>query len=207
MKTKYKVLLFVLLLSLIAAVPAYQQATRFRSIIVSDSATVGGALAVSGATTLTGAVNQAGLQTLTGGLSVAPNVVIVAPTAIATATPAAYINNAGAHNSLVIAKNATPNFTVGNAGVVTGLVYQNSVSGQKCVNGTQAFTATGVIAHGLSTPVSVQISLAEDVTGDGARTSYTNAAAVVTAKVWTAAATPVAAAAVHTIAYFVCGTP
>lgn len=136
------------------------------------------------------------------------NVVIAPPTAIATATPALLVNNTGAGNNILsIRQAATPVFVVGNSGAVTGYVFSSAVSGRKCVQGTQTITGTGTIAHGLSTPVAVQLSLAEDVTGDGARLSYTNAAAVVTAKVWDSAATPAAAQAGHLIDYTVCGTP
>lgn len=215
MNKRYSIILFVLLFALIAAVPVYQTATRFRALIVQDAVTVGGALTVSGAstfngaTTLTGAVNQSGLQTLTGGLSVAPNAVIAAPTALATATPVLYVNSAGAHNLVVVAKNATPVWSIRNSGAVVGLVEQSNQSGVKCVYGTQTVTGTGTIAHGLSTPVAVQLTLAQDVTVDSASLSYTNAAAVVTAKVWQIPVTPaaIAAATPAIVAYRVCGTP
>lgn len=90
---------------------------------------------------------------------------------------------------------------------VTAPVIGASGSGQKCVYGTTTITGTGTIAHGLSTPAAVQLTLAEDVTGDGARTSYTNSAGTVTGKVWTSAATPAAASAGHSVAYHICGTP
>lgn len=62
-------IIFLSLVVLIAAVPAYQTATRFRQIIVSDFATVGGAMTVGGATTLNGAVDVNGATTLDGAVT------------------------------------------------------------------------------------------------------------------------------------------
>jgi hypothetical protein len=134
-----------------------------------------------------GAVSMAGSLSPSGGQSVSPNLVVSAPTAIATATPAAYINNAGAHNSLVIAKNATPNFTVGNSGAVTGLVLRYATSGQQLVTGTSLVTGTATASHGLTTVTFALCTLGEDPTGgagDGAMCSVTVSANVVTLKVW-----------------------
>jgi hypothetical protein len=60
LKPIYKIFLLVILLCLIAAVPAYQQATKFRAITVSDKLTVGGAAALNGALTVGGNSDLAG---------------------------------------------------------------------------------------------------------------------------------------------------
>lgn len=132
-------------------------------------------------------IGNGGLVTGSGGASLSPNLVVSAPTAIATATPAAYINNAGAHNSLVIAKNATPNFTVGNAGVVTGLVLRHATAGQQLVTGTTLVTSTATASHGLTTVTFCLASMGEDPTagaGDGAMVTTVVSANVCTLKVW-----------------------
>jgi hypothetical protein len=72
MKTKLLILL-VAVLVLIAAVPAYQQATKFRSIAVSNALTVSGAtglntLTTSGAATVGGALGVTGNSDLAGTL-------------------------------------------------------------------------------------------------------------------------------------------
>lgn len=154
-----------------------------------------------------GGVTMTGSFSPSGGQSVSPNLVVSAPTAIATATPGLYINNAGAHNSLVIAKNATPNFTVGNSGTITGLVLQYGASGKKQVCGTTTITGTGNIPTTLATPEYILLTLAEDVTGDHAHVSYANAAATVTAKVWNSAATPAASSVGASVAWCAIGTP
>lgn len=134
-------------------------------------------------------------------------------TSIGTATPLLEIHNQGVGQSLVIRDSGgTPEFVVNaNGGVtantLTAPVIGASASGQKCVYGTQTISNTAAITHGLSTPVAVFLQLAADATGDGLSTSYTNSAAVVTAKVWNAAATPAAGTTPVSVAYFVCGTP
>jgi hypothetical protein len=122
-------------------------------------------------------------------------------TALGTATPLLEIYNQGVGQSLVIRNSSgTPVFNVNANG--------NLVSGNsRCVQGTQLVTGTGVIAHGLSTPVVAQLTLAENVTGDGNLVSYLNSSGLITASVWTSAATPAAASSVHTVAYYICGTP
>lgn len=134
-----------------------------------------------------GIVTVTGLVGLNGGAVVAPNVVVVAPTAIGTATPAAYINNAGAHNNLVVAKNATPVFVVGNSGSVTGLVLRYGTAGQQLVTGTSLVTGTATASHGLTTVTFALCTLGQDPTagaGDGALCTVTVSANVVTLKVW-----------------------
>ncbi len=160
----------------------------------------------SGNSTQSGTESQSGLQTFTGGISVAPNAVVAGPTAIATATPVVYINNAGAHNALVVAKNSTPIFTIGNTGAVTGLVLQNA-SGQKVTCGASTITAAATVVHGLSTPVAVYCTIAADPAGDQFCT-YTNSAAVVTIKLWQSVlSTPAANGAATSTGWCVVGTP
>lgn len=156
-----------------------------------------------------GGIAQTGLETLSGGLSVAPNIVVVAPTAIATATPAAYINNAGAHNSLVIAKNATPNFTVGNAGAVTGQVLQYATAGQRqfcatnTITDTVSYTST---VTAVTTPVFTLCSM-NAVTGDAATCAASHATGSVTVIVRNSNATPAANAVGAAVTWCVVGTP
>lgn len=134
-----------------------------------------------------GVWSSTGAGTHSGGQSVSPNLVVSAPTAIATATPGLYVNNAGAHNSLVIAKNATPNFTVGNTGAVTGLVLRYATAGQQLVTGTTLVTGTATASHGLTTVTFCIASMGEDPTagaGDGAMVTTSVSANVCTLKVW-----------------------
>jgi hypothetical protein len=72
---------------------------------------------------------------------------------------------------------------------------------------TATITGTGVLATGLATPSAVTLSLGQDVTGDCARLSFTNATGVVTAKCWTAALTPVAAATPAVVQWCALGKP
>jgi hypothetical protein len=154
-----------------------------------------------------GAWSSIGAGTHSGAQTVNSNIVVSAPTAVATAVPAAVVNSAGVSNLLEVRKASTPVFTVGNGGAVTGLVFQAAAAGQKCIMGTQVITGAAAVTHGLSTPTAAQFTLAEDVSGDGAMVSYVNSAAVITASIWTSAATPVAASAGHTVSYWICGTP
>lgn len=135
------------------------------------------------------------------------NVLNVAPTPPATATPLVLVNNTGTSNSLSIRQNATPVFVVSASGAVSGQVLKYDTSGQKIVCGSTTITGTGTLPTGLATPSYVQLTLAQDVTGDCARLSYTNASATVTAKCWSAAATPAAAATAAAVNWCAIGTP
>lgn len=214
MKTKNKIVLLcagLLLLSalLIAAVPDLQSYTPFANIRVRGDSQLT-TLSVSGAATFNGSTTLPSLQPLTGGLSVAPNVVVSAPTAIATATPALYVNNAGAHNALVIAKNATPNFTVGNGGVVTGLVLQYASSGQRVFCATNTITDTAsytTSTHAVTTPTFALCTLGAvtaDANGCGAAFGQTSN---VTVTIKNSAVTPAANAAGAAVTWCVLGTP
>lgn len=66
-------------------------------------------------------------------------------------------------------------------------------AGARMVCGSTQVTGTTTLPTGLATPQYVNLSLAQDVTADCAKLSYTNAAGVVTAKCWTSSATPAAA--------------
>ena len=159
-------------------------------------------ISATGGMTGIGAITADGVVTASGGVAVS------VPTAVATATPAMLINNIGATNDgLVVAKNATPIFKVSNAGVVTGNLLRYASSGQQIICGSTTITGTGTLPHALATPQFVQLSLAQDVTGDCARLSYTNASATVTAKCWNSALTPAAAATPAAVNWCVIGTP
>ena len=132
---------------------------------------------------------------------------LAAQTAIPTAKPVAVINSAGMSNLLEVQKNATPVFTVNQAGTITGYVLQYGSTGQKEVCGSTVITGTGTIAHGLATPSYVTYGIAQDVTGDGASLSHTNSSATVTIKAWSAALTPAAASTPVTVDWCVKGTP
>ena len=145
-----------------------------------------------------------------GGLALANGGLLVSvPTAVASATPAALVNNLGNTNDgLVVSLRATPVFKVGNSGTITGKVLQYASSGQAIVCNTTTITGTGVLNTGLSTPVAVvALNMGADTNYDHNRLSFTNTAATVTAKVWNGAATPAAAATGVPVDWCVIGTP
>ena len=146
--------------------------------------------------------------------------VVSAPTAIGTATPPVVINSSSNKPNLFEARKAsTPVFSIGNTGNVavagnlavtgdvTGKVLKYDTSGQQMVCGTDTITGTGILAHGLATPVAVYISMGEDFTEANAFVTFTNAAATVTAKVWQYNATPTAGDAGVAVDWCVVGTP
>lgn len=177
----------------------------------------GGALAITpGATVANGAAGTysgnntfSGDNTFSGINTFSNHVKITGPTAAATATPAAVVDNLGAGNVLLsVRKAATPQFSVYNDGTINGKVLRyGAASGQAMVCGSTSITGTGTLPTTLSTPVYVQLALAQDVTGDCARLSYTNSAATVTAKCWNTALTPAAAATVAVVNWCAVGTP
>jgi len=138
--------------------------------------------------------------------SAAGAIKVAGPTTVATATPVAVIDSLGVSNIFEVRDAATPVFVVRNGGTLVGALGY-ATAGQKIICGSTNITGTGVIAHALATPSFVQLSLAQDVTGDCARLSYTNSAATVTAKCWNSALTPAAAAAVAAVNWCVIGTP
>jgi hypothetical protein len=136
----------------------------------------------------------------------AKGVIVVGPTALATAVPAMIVDNNGAGNvNFEIRKEATPQFAVLNDGSVVGQVLQYGTSGKKIICGTDTITGTGVLAHGLTTPSVVLVSLGQDPDGDADMVTFSNAAATVTAKVWNVEATPNATGAA--VDWCVIGTP
>jgi hypothetical protein len=147
MKTKL-LLLSISLIVLVAAVPAYQSATRFRSLIVQDFVTVGGAMTVTGATTLGGATTLNGVTTLNG------------PVAIGTVT-APVVGYATTGKRLFCATNtitdtasytvstsaiATPQFTWCSMGAITG-------DAEKCAASQATGSVTVIVRNAASTPV------------------------------------------------------
>jgi hypothetical protein len=112
-------------------------------------------------------------------------------------------------NLIVYSDNGTTQkFKVnGSTGAVTGFVLQYPTPGTKENCATQTITGTGVLATGLATPQYVNLTLAQDATGDGARLTYTNSSATVTAKVWNTALTPAAATTPVTVSWCAVGVP
>lgn len=182
--------------------------TATPALLINSAGGVGELFSVRKNSTPQVVIDTNGLQTNSAGLSVAPNVVVAGPTALATATPVLYVNSASAHNLVVIAKAATPVFVVGNDGaIVTGQVIKNT-AGYEETCGVQTVTgAATTTPHNLSTPVAVQANLAADPVGDQI-VSYTNAAAVITLKVWkNNAGTPTASTDAVSVAWCAKGTP
>lgn len=194
--------------NLIVAAPT-SIGTATPAAIVNSAGGVSNIFEARAASTPQVVVGPSGILTLNAGSLNNAFSKVAAPTAIATQTPAAVVDSAGVSNLLELRANATPQLSVSKTGVVTGKVEQSDQSGVKCVYGTQTVTGTGTIAHGLSTPVAVQVSLAQTMTVNGGLVSYANSAGVVTAQVWQIPATPGAVAATTPVAvsYRVCGTP
>lgn len=144
-----------------------------------------------------------------GKLTFANSLVVAGETPQLTATPVVRFNGFGAANDLlVVERRSTPVFKIGNAGAVTGYVLRyGAASGQALICGSTSITGTGTLPHALATPSFVQLTLAQDVTGDCAHLSYTNASAVVTAKCWNSAATPAAATTPAAVNWCVIGQP
>lgn len=141
--------------------------------------------------------------------AVITNLVVSAPTAVGTATPAAVINNAGVSNLLEVRKNSTPVFTIGNAGAVTGQVLQYAVTGQRqfCASNTITDTASYTVStSAVATPVFVWCSLGA-ITGDASHCAASHATGAVTVIVRNSNATPAASAVGATVNWCVVGTP
>lgn len=169
----------------------------------------------TGDTVIAGTLGVTGALTQSGGQSNSNYFSVSAPTAVASATPAVRINSLGANNDLlVVEKNSTPVFKVGNSGALTisgAMSVSGAINGVKCVNGSQSITGAGtaipatLTAAGISTPSFVQVTLLTDPNGDVSNVSSTNAAGVVTLKVWNSALTPVASSGAATVNYNICG--
>ena len=93
------------------------------------------------------------------------------------------------------------------AGGTPVVVQTGALVGNRIVCGSTTITGTGVIPTGLATPWYVLYSDAQNVTGDGARLSHTNASATVTIKAWNAIQTPAASATGMPVDWCVIGTP
>lgn len=130
--------------------------------------------------------------------------------AFGTATPQFSIVNEGSSQSLEVRNSGgTPVFQVNSSGALGGQVLTAPTPGQSIVCGTTTVTGTSALTsstHGMATPIAAQVTIAEDVVGDGARASYTNSAGTITLKVWNSAATPAASAAGHVVSWCVRGT-
>lgn len=102
--------------------------------------------------------------------AVITNLVVSAPTAVGTATPAAVIDNAGVSVLLDVRDSATPVFTIGQGGAVTGkvLAYPTPGTGMRCgtstITDTVSYTAT---VTAITTPVWANCSL-QEISGDAA---------------------------------------
>lgn len=106
---------------------------------------------------------------------------------------------------LVVAASSTPVFTFADDGSVTGNLLQYDTPGDKIVCGTQNVTGAATATHGLATPVRVVAALGADFHEDHANLSYTNASGVVTLKVWKFSATPAAAETAVPVSWCVIG--
>lgn len=189
-----------------AEAPGTRGFASFETLL--SSLTVRGATNLQGETEIGDALTVSDALTVTGKIAASGGLVVVGPTAAATATPAQIINNLGAANDiLVLADSGTPVFKIGNSGDVTGKVLSYGSAGQAIICGSTTITGTGALPHALATPQFVQVSLAEDVTADCARLSFTNAAATVTAKCWNSAETPGPATTPVAVDWCVIGTP
>lgn len=115
------------------------QDTQLQELVANPDGTVSFAPALAGAagdTNLTNMVLSGDLTvgddatlsddvSITGELSSGP-AYFAAPTAVATATPALFVNTAGVSNLFELRKNATPVVTVGSTGAATGISLDTS---------------------------------------------------------------------------------
>jgi hypothetical protein len=194
--------------------------THFSGLVITEPTTVatatpgavinslglGNILEVQDASTPVFTINNGGNRVAAGGQTNNNWIKVSAPTAIATATPAAVIDSLGLSNILEVRDAATPVFAVRNGGTLLGTL-QYATAGQKIICSSTTITGTGTLPTTLSTPSYIQLSLAEDVTGDCVHLSYTNSAATVTAKCWNSALTPAAATTPVAVNWCAIGTP
>lgn len=156
-----------------------------------------------------GAWSSTGAGTHSGGQTTNNWVKVAAPTAIATATPAAVIDSAGVSNLLEVRKNATPQFSVSGAGAVTGQVLQYATAGQRQFCATNTITDTASYTSSttaVATPVYTWCSLG-DITGDANNCAATHGTGSITVTIKNSAATPAANAAGAAVTWCVIGTP
>ena len=141
--------------------------------------------------------------------AVITNLVVSAPTAVGTATPAAVINNAGVSNLLEVRDSSTPVFTIGQAGAVSGLVLQYATAGQRVFCATNTITETASYTSSttaIATPVYPWCSM-NAITGDAYNCAAIHGTGIVTVTVFNNAATPAANAAGAAVTWCVIGTP
>ena len=213
---KKVVILFIILLAIaiVAFSPAAQGIQRFVTLIGQtirvDDVTVNDDLTVTDDATISGDLSVTGGFAPSGGGSFSPNVIISAPTAVGTATPALRVMNAGVSNPAEFRLNltATPYLVINpTAGARVNNAIIGSAAGKQWVCVTQTITGTGTVSHGLATPEAAVCSLAQNPVGDNWCT-YTNSSGVVTAKVWTGLlSTPAAAGDAVSVTTCVLGTP
>lgn len=214
---KRKLLMLIIALTLLVIVgfaPPFQGVQRFKTIIAetirSDDVTVNDDLVVGDDASITGDLSVTGGFAPSGGGSFVPGVIISAPTAVGTATPALQVINAGVSNPAEFRLNltATPYLIINpTAGARVNNAIIGGAVGKKWVCVTQTITGTGTVSHGLATPDAAVCSLAANPVGDNWCT-YTNAAGVVTAKVWTGLlGTPTAASDGVSVTTCVLGSP
>lgn len=110
-------------------------------------------------------------------------------------------------SDLSVGGNATIAGTLNLTGNFTGNVLQYPTPGQRERCGTQSITSTSTLAHGMSTPTYVLLSMGQDVTADGGRVTYTNSAGVVTVKGWSNGAGPTPVTTPISISWCVIGSP
>ena len=177
------------------------------ALSLTSNLTVGGNGAVAGDLTVTGVITASAVISNANGL------LITAPTAVASATPALRVNSLGANNDLlVIEKNSTPVFKIGNSGAVT---ISGPINGVKCYKGQQTVlgSATAIpatlTAAGISTPTWADQSFAAAPGNTYWNSAHTNSAGVVTFSVYQAllsgTVTPQAATTAVALDYEICG--
>lgn len=161
-----------------------------------------------------GSITQSGLQSLTGGQVVSPNLVVDAPVALGTATPALMVINPSSSNpnAVVIKGNvtATPYFSINpTSAVIMNNALQSSAVGQKQFCATNTITDTASYAVGttaIATPVYTWCTLGT-ISGDASRCAATHATGLITVTVRNSNATPAANAAGAAVTWCVVGNP
>lgn len=163
-------------------------------------------------------VNNDGSATYTGfssggGLVNAP-AAVAAPTAVGTATPAFYVNNAGVSNVFEARKNATPVVQIDGSGNLTasgGITYSGLrplglANAYKAVAGTATFTTTQTVSHGLGAVTAAYCTQSTDAASNEEAYCTANiSGTTVTLKSWKVDGS--AGDSEVTCSYLVIGTP
>lgn len=173
------------------------------ALSLTSNLAVGGNATVAGDLTVTGDITAASV------ISNGTYILVTAPTAIASATPALRVNSLGANNDLlVVEKNSTPVFKIGNGGIVT----QGGIKcykGQQTVLGVATAIPATLTAAGISTPTWADQSFAAAPGNTYWQSYHTNSAGVVTFGVYQAitagTVTPQAATTAVAVDYEICG--